>query len=176
MAAEGLWDGGGPEGCAGKIVAQRTATLKSTSLAVCARVQVAGAGIRSAVQRQRFAFHLTTDGVSARVQFAADGASSQAPAAPSTRPSTRPTRGLFTIREMQSHYPDLEDLHVIGIDPGMNEIIVAMDRDAVNRACHNLEPIRLWLVVLSNALLPELLPPPTLPQEIPRRRGPCVTR
>ena len=78
-------------------------------------------------QRQRFDWAFTTDGVCARLQCAAPKA---APSASKQPCAQMPTRGRFAIDELkrQSRVA-LSDLHVVGIDPGKRELVVAVDQD-----------------------------------------------
>jgi hypothetical protein len=73
-------------------------------------------------QRNQFDFAFTTDGVCVRLQctVAAQQSSASAP----------PTRGRFSIDELK-HQSRLEEsqLHVVGIDPGKRELLVAVDQD-----------------------------------------------
>lgn len=75
-------------------------------------------------QRDRFDWAFTTDGVCARLQCAV----------PKTKGPPRaggmPTRGRFSIDELKCQSrAALADLHVVGIDPGKRELLVAIDQD-----------------------------------------------
>ena len=81
--------------------------------------------LRAAKIRQRhlFQFAFTTDGVSARLQCAKAGASKHPDSSASL-----PQRGIHAIDELK-RVSRLEQLHVVGIDPGIREILVAVDQD-----------------------------------------------
>ena len=75
-------------------------------------------------QRDRFDWAFSTDGVCARLQC--------------TKPDTKgvpkegvmPTRGRFAIDELKRQSrSSLADLHVVGVDPGKVELLVAVDQD-----------------------------------------------
>ncbi len=76
----------------------------------------------------------TTDGVCARVQ-------QQRAHKPPKRPpkelqptlTTLPHRGIWAIDELK-RVSRLEELHVVGIDPGKKELVVAVDQDGDGRA------------------------------------------
>lgn len=70
-----------------------------------------------------FDFAFTTDGVCARVQMRA-----KAPSAASGALTAMPKRGVWAIDQLK-HAARVEDLHVVGIDPGKREIIVGVDMD-----------------------------------------------
>ena len=73
-------------------------------------------------RRHHFDFAFTTDGICARLQCFA-------PSKGSTETLTRmPRRGIHTIDDLK-HVSRLDNLHVVGIDPGIREIIVAVDQD-----------------------------------------------
>ena len=74
-------------------------------------------------QRDRFDWAFTTDGVCARVQCTV-------PTRGEPGAGKMPTRGRFAIDELkhQSRAP-LKQLHVVGIDPGKRELVVAVDQD-----------------------------------------------
>jgi len=74
-------------------------------------------------QRDRFDFAFTTDGVSARLQCSSVNRGRKG--APLT---SLPSRGIHAIDELK-RVSRLEELHVVGIDPGIREIIVAVDQD-----------------------------------------------
>ena len=75
-------------------------------------------------RRHHFDFAFTTDGVCARLKCVAPSKKSEG------APPTMPKRGIHAIDELK-HLTRLEDLHVIGIDPGIREIVVAVDQDDV---------------------------------------------
>ena len=74
-------------------------------------------------QRDRFDWAFTTDGVCARLQCTV-------PTRGAPRAGVMPTRGRFAIDELKrlSRAP-LEQLHVVGVDPGKRELVVAVDQD-----------------------------------------------
>ena len=89
-------------------------------------VDLRSAGV---AQRHRFDFSFTTDGVGARLLFArpkAAGSGKKAALAASA-----PRRGLYCIDELKrlSRANDASGMHVVGIDPGMRELVCAVDRD-----------------------------------------------
>ena len=73
-------------------------------------------------QHQCFDFAFTTDGVCVRLQYTKSKVG-EAVALTST-----PNRGIHAIDELK-RVSRLEHLHVVGIDPGIREIIVAVDQD-----------------------------------------------
>ena len=75
-------------------------------------------------QRQRFDFAFTTDGVGARVQLRAKSKPKPSDGAP----SGVPRRGVWAIDQLKQA-SRLEQLHVVGVDPGKRELIVAVDMD-----------------------------------------------
>ena len=81
--------------------------------------------LRAAKVRQRhlFDFAFTTDGVCTRLQFARPSLAKK-----KTELTSLPSRGLYAIDELK-HVSRLEQLHVVGIDPGIREIVVAVDQD-----------------------------------------------
>ena len=84
--------------------------------------------LRAAKMRQsnQFDHAFTTDGVCVRLQCAV------AKAAPHSSSSSggAPTRGRFAIDELKRVSRLSEaDLHVVGIDPGKRELVVAVDQD-----------------------------------------------
>ena len=85
------------------------------------------AGLR---QRDRFDWAFTTDGVCARLQCTVP--KTQAAPQDGVMPTmpTLPRRGRFAIDELkrQSRLA-LADLHVVGVDPGKVELLVAVDQD-----------------------------------------------
>jgi len=74
-------------------------------------------------QRHLFDFAFTTDGVCVRVQYREE--KTKKAAGPLT---SMPKRGIHAIDELK-HVSRLERLHVVGIDPGVREIVVAVDQD-----------------------------------------------
>lgn len=75
-------------------------------------------------RRQRFDFAFTTDGVGARVQMRAK----PKPKPGDGAPSGVPKRGVWAIDQLKKA-SRLEQLHVVGADPGKRELIVAVDMD-----------------------------------------------
>ena len=78
------------------------------------------AGVR---QRQCFDFAFTTDGVCVRLQYTKPKSNEEAATL-----AFMPNRGIHAIDELK-RVSRLEQLHVVGIDPGVREIIVAVDQD-----------------------------------------------
>jgi hypothetical protein len=72
-------------------------------------------------QRHRFDFGFTTDGVCVRLKY-------MIPPKNSGSLTSLPTRGRHSIDELK-RVSRLSDLHVVGIDPGKREIVVAVDSD-----------------------------------------------
>ena len=70
----------------------------------------------------------TTDGICARVQ------QQRVQSLPKKRqsPTSLPQRGIWAIDELK-RVSRLEELHVVGIDPGKKELVVAVDQDAGGR-------------------------------------------
>jgi hypothetical protein len=83
-------------------------------------VDLKAAGVK---QRQRFNFAFTTDGVCARVQMRTRGAGS----APGTL-NSMPRRGIWAIDQLK-HVARVEEMHVVGVDPGIVEIVNCVDMD-----------------------------------------------
>lgn len=82
-------------------------------------------------QPQRFEFSFTTDGVCARLLYARPvSTTSIKKKAKST--TMMPRRGMYCIDELKRmcRQKDSSKLHVIGIDPGMRELICAVDCDS----------------------------------------------
>lgn len=75
-------------------------------------------------RRHHFAFTFTTDGVSLHLGMEKPPVAT----APSPRMSL-PKRGVHSIDALKAAMRSADDLHVIGIDPGMRELIVAVDSD-----------------------------------------------
>ena len=83
-------------------------------------VDLRAAGV---ARRHRFAFAFTTDGVGARLQM--DGNKRSRDGGELT---SMPSRGIWAIDQLK-HVSRLEQLHVIGVDPGKRELIVGVDMD-----------------------------------------------
>lgn len=74
-------------------------------------------------QCDRFDWAFTTDGVCARLQCTV-------PKRGTPKAGTLPKRGRFTIDELKRQSrAALSDFHVVGIDPGKRELVVAVDQD-----------------------------------------------
>jgi len=73
--------------------------------------------------RKRFDFAFTTDGVGARLQMR-----SAAMGAAEGELSSMPRRGIWAIDELK-RVSRLEEMKVIGIDPGKRELVVGVDMD-----------------------------------------------
>ena len=73
-------------------------------------------------RRLRFDHAFTTDGVCARVQMraVAKGAHSDL--------TSMPKRGIWEIEQLR-HVSRIEDIQVVGVDPGKREIVVGIDMD-----------------------------------------------
>ena len=83
-------------------------------------------------RRHHFAFAFTTDGVSLHLNMQVPGkkkaaATKKAKTAEKTL-AAMPVRGVHSIDALK-HAARLEEMHVIGIDPGKRELVVAVDRD-----------------------------------------------
>jgi hypothetical protein len=76
----------------------------------------------SKTRHERFDFAFTTDGVGVRVQCARPKKEEAATL------KSMPARGLHAIDALKK-VSRLEQLHVVGIDPGIREMIVAVDQD-----------------------------------------------
>jgi len=74
-------------------------------------------------RRQRFDFAFTTDGVCARVQMR-----SKEVATPSAPLSAMPKRGIWAIDQLK-HAARVEEMHVVGVDPGKRELVNCVDMD-----------------------------------------------
>ena len=74
-----------------------------------------------------FDFAFTTDGVCARLKCVVP--SSKAPPLAAT---SMPKRGIHAIDSLK-HLSRIEDIHVVGIDPGIREMVVAVDQDNVRQ-------------------------------------------
>ena len=76
----------------------------------------------SVARRQRFDFAFTTDGVGTRLQMRAK----EAPKGGEL--TSMPKRGIWAIDQLK-HVSRLEQLHVVGVDPGKLELVVSVDMD-----------------------------------------------
>ena len=80
--------------------------------------------LRAAKVRQMhlFNFAFTTDGICTRLQYTKP--------LPKDRSKSKgvPTRGMYAIDELK-RLSRIEQLHVVGVDPGIREIAVAVDQD-----------------------------------------------
>ena len=92
------------------------------AIAFAAVLDLRAAGTR---QAHRFDFAFTTDGVCARLQYTK--ATGQKNANSALAPQV-PSRGLYAIDELK-RVSRLEQLHVVGVDPGIREMVVAVDQD-----------------------------------------------
>ena len=111
----------GPAGSKRKRARRAKADLVSEKAELlCRVVDLRKAGIR---RRWQFDFAFSTDGVCARVQM--QKPQKAAPAAPR---ASLPTRGYWAIDELK-RVARLEQLHVVGVDPGKRELVVAVDMD-----------------------------------------------
>ena len=72
-------------------------------------------------RRHRFDFAFTTDGVGARLQMRSKESANE-------NLTTMPKRGIWAIDQLK-HLSRLEQLHVVGVDPGKRELIVGVDMD-----------------------------------------------
>ena len=70
-------------------------------------------------RRERFDFAFTTDGICARLQM-------RSKMAPIGELTSMPKRGIWAINQLKS-VSRLEQLHVVGIDPGKRELVVGVD-------------------------------------------------
>ena len=73
-------------------------------------------------QKWQFDFAFTTDGVCARLQMRKKNKKQ------SHESSRLPRRGIWAIDQLK-HQSRLDDMHVIGVDPGKRELIVGVDMD-----------------------------------------------
>jgi len=80
---------------------------------------------------ENFAFHLTTDGVCARALMRWNASSDRrGGTSGNKRPRQFPTRGVWCIDALKEEArKSRTNVHVIGVDPGKREIIVAVDMD-----------------------------------------------
>ena len=72
-------------------------------------------------QRWQFDYAFTTDGVCARVQMSK-------PLQKKGTLETTPRRGIWAIDELK-RVSKLEELHVVGVDPGKHELVVCVDKE-----------------------------------------------
>ena len=82
-------------------------------------------------RRHHFAFSFTTDGISLHLNMQIPGqkvASKKAKTA-DKKLTAMPIRGIHSIDALKHAARSEEQMHVIGIDPGKRELIVAVDRD-----------------------------------------------
>ena len=79
-------------------------------------------------RRHHFAFAFTTDGVSLHLNMQVPGKKATKTAKTSEALATMPVRGIHSIDALK-HAAKLDAMHVIGIDPGKRELVVAVDRD-----------------------------------------------
>ena len=79
-----------------------------------------GAGV---ARRHLFDFAFTTDGVGARLQMRVAHRT-----ATGGELTSMPTRGIWAIDQLK-YVSRLEQLHVIGVDPGKRELVVGVDMD-----------------------------------------------
>jgi hypothetical protein len=81
-------------------------------------------------RRHHFAFAFTTDGVGLHLNMQVPGKKEAKKAKATTKKklTAMPVRGVHSIDALK-HAARLEEMHVIGIDPGKRELIVAVDRD-----------------------------------------------
>lgn len=85
------------------------------------------AGVR---RRDHFEFAFTTDGVSLHLNMEKPSKGNSTKAPKGTKPVSRmPTRGIHSIDTLKAVMRSVTDLHVVGIDPGRREPIVAVDVD-----------------------------------------------
>jgi hypothetical protein len=94
-------------------------------------VDLRAAGVQ---RRQRFDFAFTTDGVCARVQMRAKETGGE------NTLLSMPTRGIWAIDQLK-HAARLDEMHVVGVDPGKRELVNCVDMDDV-RGC---SPVRYTL-------------------------------
>jgi hypothetical protein len=78
-------------------------------------------------RRHHFAFGFTTDGMSLHLNMRVPG-KKETGEAKTTKLAAMPIRGVHSIDALK-HAAKLEEMHVIGIDPGKRELVVAVDRD-----------------------------------------------
>ena len=90
-------------------------------------------GVVRGCRRKAFAGSIRTDGVSARILF--DAPAPKSKKRPRDEPCTLtrlPTRGVFAIDQVK-HLSRLEELQLIGADPGKRELLVCVDPDRPGR-------------------------------------------
>ena len=88
-------------------------------------VDLRAAGVR---QASRFAYSFTTDGECVRLLMTS-GAPTEPPTAKRSVPCM-PARGIWSIDELKRvSRADAKSLHVVGIDPGKHNLLVAVDAD-----------------------------------------------
>ena len=86
-----------------------------------------------------FAFSFTTDGVSARLKCQKPSSNNSnnsnksksrksASVRPTPTPTRMPTRGIYAIDQIK-HLSRLDELQVVGVDPGVRELLVAVHED-----------------------------------------------
>ena len=85
-----------------------------------------------------FAFSFTTDGVSARLKCEKPSSNNSndnksksrksASVRPAPTPTRMPTRGIYAIDQLK-HLSRLDQLQVVGVDPGVRELLVAVHED-----------------------------------------------
>ena len=82
-------------------------------------------------RRHHFAFAFTTDGVALHLNMEVPGEKRTKEAKKAKKAAVlaaMPVRGVHSIDALK-HAARLEDMHVVGIDPGKRELVVAVDRD-----------------------------------------------
>ena len=85
-----------------------------------------------------FAFSFTTDGVSARLKCEKPSSNNSnnnksksrksVSVRPAPTPTRMPTRGIYAIDQIK-HLSRLDELQVVGVDPGVRELLVAVHED-----------------------------------------------
>jgi hypothetical protein len=81
-------------------------------------------------RKQYFDYAFTTDGIGARLQMRTK---SKTKTNTEVKLSSMPKRGIWAINELR-RVSRLEQLHVVGIDPGKRELVVGVDTDAPRNA------------------------------------------
>ena len=79
-------------------------------------------------RRHHCTFSFTTDGVSLHLDMKTPGTKAGKKAKKETVLNSMPVRGIHSIDALK-HAARLEEMHVVGIDPGKRELVVAVDRD-----------------------------------------------
>lgn len=79
-------------------------------------------------RRHHFAFAFTTDGVSLHLNMQVPGKKATAKKSKAAALKSMPVRGVHSIDALK-HASRIEEMHVVGIDPGKRELVVAVDRD-----------------------------------------------